>query len=77
MIEVIEQSTSDREKEIKCLFKEAKPLLDEGHSFTNALKLIGHPVYNYHTGWFKHFVEYARTQGYEYNQMRGRRKWKE
>lgn len=74
MIKVIEQSTSDREKEIISIFTEVKPLLDDGYSFSKALQLTGHPVYNYKSGWFKHLVEYARTQGYDFNKMRGQRK---
>ena len=74
MIKVIEQDTEARLKETHELFMEIKPLLDEGYGFTRALKIKGHPVYNYQGGWFKHLIEYARTQGYEYNKMRGRRK---
>jgi len=74
-IRVIQQSTNDRQKETINLFHEIKPYLDEGYSFTRALKICGHTVYNYKSGWFKHLIDYARTQGYDYNTMRGRRKY--
>lgn len=74
MIEIIQQSTDERKKETMKLFQEVKPLLDEGYSFTGALKKLGYPVYNYKSGWFKHLKDYALTQGYDYNKMRGRRK---
>lgn len=74
MIEVIQQNTDERKKETIQIFNEIQPLLDDGYSFTGALKKTGHPVYNYKCGWFKHLKEYALTQGYDYNKMRGRRK---
>ena len=75
VIKVIQQSTSDRKQETINLFNKIKPYLDDGYSFTRALKLCGYTVYNYKSGWFKHLIDYARTQGYDYNTIRGRRKF--
>lgn len=74
-ITVIEQNTDDRNQETINLFNEIRPYLDDGYSFTGALKKCGYTVYNYKSGWFKHLIDYAGTQGYDYNTMRGRRKF--
>ncbi|WP_405286592.1 hypothetical protein [Methanobrevibacter sp.] len=74
-IKVIEQNTNERNQQTIQLFQKIKPYLDEGHSFTRALTICGYKVYNYKSGWFKHLIDYAKTQGYDYNEMRGRRKF--
>ena len=70
MITVVEQSTSEREQEIKKLFERIKPYLDEGHSYRNALIMIGHISRNisldrFH-GWYKELTEYGASQGYPF-----------
>ena len=78
---VICQSTSEREKEIRDLFNEIKPLLDEGYSYhASVMKVKGitHKKYTLaNLSWYKWLVEYGETQGYPklvYREDRRRRK---
>lgn len=78
-IRVIETSTTERNRETEQLFKEVKPLLDEGYSYMTALIEIGKVTPNlrphaYTTGWFNDLKEYGKTQGYPYHMYRWRRR---
>ena len=76
MITVVEQSTAERNNEIEMLFEEIKPLLDNGYSFKLALQEIGRIKENHNisvrNGWLKHLIDYAKTQGYDYNKCKQR-----
>lgn len=66
-IKVIEQSTSEREQEIKDIFNEIKPLLDSGVAFTKAvMKYKGYNHYGFQNlKWYKELRSYAVEQGYK------------
>ena len=70
MITVVCQSTSERQKETEELFQEIKPYLDEGFTYNQSLVKVGKITANTHlnikTGWFRHLVEYGKSQGYDY-----------
>ena len=64
MITIIETSTSERNAETVELFNKIKPLLDNGHSFNSALKLIGYNHWTHSRGWYRDLVDYAKSKGY-------------
>ena len=70
MITVTEQSTSERNNETRQLFNEIQPLLDNGLTYRQALKEIGRITPksnpNIRHGWFRHLIDYGKTQGYPY-----------
>lgn len=74
MITVVETSSEERKEEARLLFEEIKPFLDNGCSFKQALVKIGkmasmgHGRYNY--GWMRDLIDYAKTQGYNYNRYK-------
>ena len=73
-IRVIQQSTAERNKETRELFEKVKPLVDEGYSFRQGLIKLGYNVSNTRSGWYKALVDYARTQGYDHNMYKWKRK---
>lgn len=73
-INVIQQTTAERKAETQQLFQEIQPYLDKGYSFRMALKKINktEPI-NFKYGWFRELIEYAKTQGYDYNEYKWQR----
>ena len=65
MINVIEQSTQEREQEIIDIFNQIKPLLDEGHSYASALNTIDPSLARSRA--CKKIKDYGETQGYSKN----------
>lgn len=80
MIKLIEQSTSERQAEVKSLFQEIKPLLDEGMIYSNAVKKVKglppeYPLTN--LAWYRDVIAYGETKGYprkDYTGKAGRKK---
>ena len=74
MINVISQSTAERKAETVALFEACKPYLDRGMSLRKAVyESSGRRVSNVTNGWFRELIDYAKTQGYEYQRWsRGR-----
>ena len=74
MINVIEQSTSDRKKATINLFNEIKPYLDEGMIYSKAVKIVKNLPGSYpctNLAWFRDVVEYGESQGYSYKKHSG------
>lgn len=78
---VICQSTCEREKETRDLFNQIRPLLDEGYGYRGAvLRVKGimdkrYPLAN--LGWYKDVVAYGDSVGYSkrvYREDRRRRR---
>ena len=64
-INVISQSSKERREEIKKLFEEMKPYLDDGKTYNQAVSIVKNTKTTYsHTQWFKDLVEYGESQGY-------------
>lgn len=65
-MKIIERTHEEYMTEIRQFFDELKPLLDNGTSFSKAVRIIResdtYPCYN--RGWFKTLKEYAEQQGY-------------
>jgi len=77
-ITVIEQTTEERNQETRTLFETIKPYLDEGYGYRAALNKAGR-IQNgsggyYRQAWFRELITYGETQGYPYNQYKGRRR---
>ena len=72
MINVITQSTSERQDETRRLYEACKPYLDKGYGLRKAVTLAtGRRVSNTKNGWFRALREYAESEGFDYNN----RKW--
>ena len=72
-INVISQTTAERQQETAELFEQCRPYLEKGMSLRKAVHQgTNRKVSNTKNGWFAELKEYAETQGYNYNQM----KWK-
>lgn len=68
MINVISQTTSERNKETQELFEQCKPYLDDGYSLSHALIIVKELTYStgfQNRAWFKELRQYAKTQGYD------------
>lgn len=74
MITVISQDTAERKKETIELFDKIRPLLDDGYSYTTALRKIGRIRHSrvFQRGWFRDLIDYGATQGYAYDDYKGR-----
>lgn len=77
MIKVISQNTAERDEETRKLFESIRPYLDDGYSYTSALKKIGRITskakwYYYSQAWFRDLKEYGETQGYKYREYSGK-----
>lgn len=77
MITVISQTTQERNEETRRLFESIRPLLDDGYSYTSALKKLGKinnnaKGYYYGQAWFRELREYGETQGYKYREYSGK-----
>ena len=73
MINVISQTTAERQQETAELFEQCRPYLEKGMSLRKAVHQgTNRKVSNTRNGWFVELKEYAKTQGYDYNKM----KWK-
>ena len=73
-IRVIQQTTAERKAETKALFEQVKPMLDNGYSFRQALIELGYCVTNTRNGRYRDLVAYAKTQGYNYNEYKWRKR---
>ena len=60
---IIEQSDEDIDRRTRELFQEMKPLLDEGYTFTSALKMVKSSC-NTNTNWYREIRDYVLSQGY-------------
>lgn len=60
---IIESSEKDIQNETIELFNQMKPYLDNGDTFTTALKKVGR-YSNSRAGWYKRIHEYVLNQGY-------------
>ena len=67
---IIESREADIQRETRELYAEIKPYLDDGKSFTYALKKLGKSTNN-KSGWYKRLREYTVSQGYVMRQRRG------
>lgn len=67
---IIESREEDIQRETRELYAQIKPYLDEGKSFTYALKKIGKGI-NVKSGWYQRLREYTINQGYVMRQRRG------
>ena len=76
MMRVIEQTTAERNEETERLFNAIRPLLDEGHSYHSAVKVVknekGEGVRYYSQRWFADLKEYGERNGYPYRKYSGR-----
>lgn len=64
-MEVIEQTTRERNEETKKLFEQIKPLLDEGYTYKKATcTVLNRKVVNSSASWYKELIQYGETQGY-------------
>lgn len=72
MIKVIEQTTAERNLEIKYNFELIKPYLDIGYSYTNACMEVGLANNRNCSAmrWFKDLREYGESQGYAYKDFK-------
>jgi hypothetical protein len=75
LIKIIEQSTTEREKETRKLFQAIKPYLDEGMIYSKAVKKVkglpsSYPCTN--LAWFRDVVEYGESKGYSYKKYSGK-----
>lgn len=68
MIKVIEQTTAERNLEIKENFNLIKPYLDKGYSYTGACIEVGlgNDKGCSSRKWFKDLREYGEAHGYAY-----------
>ena len=71
MINVISQSTAERNQETMDNFEKIRPLLDKGYTYSQAVYEAGlcnecskHTVSN--LAWFRELYMYGATQGYPY-----------
>lgn len=74
-ITVITQTTQERNEEIRHLFEQIKPLLDDGYSYMGAVVHIGKArpqSGHYQSGWFRDLKEYGESQGYPYDEYSGK-----
>ena len=65
MISIIEQSTQERKQEIIDIFNQIKPLLDNGHSYSSALRAVDPSLAR--SKLSKEVINYGETQGYSRN----------
>ena len=66
-ITVISQTTAEREAETIKLFNQIKPLLDNGYSYSRAVREVCNipPRTNMaSSSWYKSLIRYGETQGY-------------
>ena len=66
-VKVIQQSTSERNRETQEIFEKIEPLLKQGYSYHRSICLVkGLPVdYNCaNQSWYKRIIEYGESQGY-------------
>ena len=61
-ITVITQTTAEREQEIRDIYQQCQPYLDQGMSLTKAVKQIGYTYGNQR--WVRDLLKYAESQGY-------------
>ena len=77
-IKVICQSTDERRKEAMELFDKIKPLLDEGHIYSSAVKMVTDKkntrLNRYQDAWYRDLIEYGESKGYLYDDYSGKRK---
>ena len=67
MINVISQSTSERENETHQLFQECKVYMDNSYSLSHAVRIVKDLSYTsfHNSRWYKDLREYAKSQGYD------------
>lgn len=73
MIKVIEQTTEERNLEIKKNFDLIKPYLDKGYTYTKACIEVGLGSNRNCSNmrWFKDLREYGELHGYSYKDYKG------
>ena len=70
-INIISQTTSEREQETRELFDQCRPLLDKGCGLYTAVKTVtGKQPTNKKNGWYRDLIDYAAKQGYDYHTMK-------
>ena len=72
-INIIQQTTAERNQETADLYEQCLPYLQKGMSLRKAVHTAtDRKVTNTKNGWFVDLAKYAESQGYDYHRM----KWK-
>jgi len=61
---IIERSDEDLDRETEELFKEIQPLLDNGLSIKQAVKVTKNATITGENAWYKKLKEYCKERGY-------------
>ena len=72
-IMIIERTTEDCLNETINLFLLIKPLLDQGESYSSAVKQV-HKTPSTNLAWYKDLIKYGESQGYPYQDYMRKRK---
>jgi hypothetical protein len=72
-IMIIERTTEDCLNETINLFLLIKPLLDQGESYSSAVKQV-HKTPSSNLAWYKDLIKYGESQGYPYQDYMRKRK---
>ena len=75
-IRVISQSTQERLNETINLWLKVKPLLDKGHIYSYAVRIVAgrydDGFNRFQDAWYRDLVEYGESQGYKYEDYSGK-----
>ena len=72
-IMIIERTDEDCLNETINLFLLIKPLLDDGESYSSAVKKV-HKTASTNLAWYRDLIKYGETQGYPYEKYMRKRK---